>query len=342
MKNTIINLILILVLILSICAGIAIGPADITITDIVNVVHSKIDITYDISHISKSSQNIIWFIRAPRVILSALVGICLALSGVMMQAFTKNPLADPYILGISSGASFGAVMAIITPALSFLGSYKISIGAFIGALACILLVTFISYSGNDNSPISIVLIGIAVSSLFGALTNYAVYSAPSDAEVRQATFWMLGGFGGAKWGYIPLMLISVILIFGCLLLLASSINALLMGEKTAITIGVNVKRLRGILIFFSALLTSISVAVSGCIGFIGLVIPHAIRSLVGANHTKVIPLTTLSSAIIMIWLDVLSRMIIIPQELPIGIITAFIGAPVFLFLVKSRNYRFGE
>ena len=334
--------ILVVLLLVSIACGIAIGPAEISVKDILRVLYSKIVLNYDISDMAKSKQNIIWFIRAPRVILAGLVGISLALSGLMMQAFTKNPLADPYILGISSGASFGAVLAIVTPSLLFLGRYRLTLGAFIGAFLCIFLVYSLSVAGEKISPISIVLVGIAISSLFGALTNFVVYSAPNDAMIREATFWMLGGFGGAKWEYLPILLISTSIVFLILMFLAIPINGILMGEKAATTIGIDVVCIRKLLILMSAVLTSTAVAVSGCIGFVGLVIPHGVRSFIGADHRKVIPLTMLCSAIIMIWFDILSRIIIAPQELPIGIITAFIGAPVFLFLIKKKRYTFGE
>ena len=203
-----------------------------------------------------------------------------------------------------------------------------------------LFVYTLARTGNTVTPIRLILVGVAVSSLFSALTNYIVYTAPNDAAVREATFWMLGGLGSAAWSDIPLLGILIIPAFLCLMYLSRALNALLMGEHSAITLGVNVNIVRRILIIVSALLTASAVAVSGCIGFIGLVVPHMVRSIVGADHKKLIPLSVLTGALFMIWVDVGARMLHPPTEIPIGILTAFIGAPLFLWMIKVRQYEF--
>ena len=291
--------------------------------------------------VRESTQNIVWFLRAPRVLLGALVGAALTLSGVGMQAFTKNPLAEPYVLGISSGASLGAVLAMLLGvSLPVLGRLSVSAGAFAGALVSILLVYLLARTRNAVTPIRLILVGVAVSAMFQAFTNYIVYTAPDDAAVREATFWMLGGLGSAKWEDLPLLALILPPLFLVLMALARPLNAMLMGDSSAVTLGVDLDRVRGVLILSSALLTASAVAVSGCIGFVGLVIPHLVRSVVGADHRRLIPLSALCGAVFMIWMDVGARLAVRPEEIPVGIITAFIGAPLFLWMIRVRRYEF--
>lgn len=297
--------------------------------------------TAPLESIRESTQNIVWFLRAPRVLLGALIGAALTLSGVGMQAFTKNPLAEPYVLGISSGASLGAVLAMLLGvSVPVLGKLSVSMGAFAGALVSILLVYLLAKSRGSVTPIRLILVGVAVSAMFQAFTNYIVYTAPDDAAVREATFWMLGGLGSAEWEDLPLLLCLVPPAFLLMLALSKSLNAMMMGDSSAITLGVNLNVVRNLLIVITALLTASSVAVSGCIGFVGLVIPHLVRSVVGPDHRKLVPLAALFGAIFLIWVDVGARIIKPPAEIPVGILTAFLGAPLFLWMIKVRRYEF--
>ena len=297
--------------------------------------------TAPLESIRESTQNIVWFLRAPRVLLGALIGAALTLSGVGMQAFTKNPLAEPYVLGISSGASLGAVLAMLLGvSVPVLGKLSVSMGAFAGALVSILLVYLLAKSRGSVTPIRLILVGVAVSAMFQAFPNYIVYTAPDDAAVREATFWMLGGLGSAEWEDLPLLLCLVPPAFLLMLALSKSLNAMMMGDSSAITLGVTLNVVRNLLIVITALLTASSVAVSGCIGFVGLVIPHLVRSVVGPDHRKLIPISMLTGAIFLIWVDVGARMIKPPAELPIGILTAFLGAPLFLWMIRVRRYEF--
>lgn len=339
-------LILIVLLILSIIIGIGLGPVSIGFSDVYRVMFHRLcgiftGQTAPLESIRESTQNIVWFLRAPRVLLGALIGAALTLSGVGMQAFTKNPLAEPYVLGISSGASLGAVLAMLLGvSVPVLGKLSVSMGAFVGALVSILLVYLLAKSRGSVAPIRLILVGVAVSAMFQAFTNYIVYTAPDDAAVREATFWMLGGLGSAEWEDLPLLLCLVPLAFLLMLALSKSLNAMMMGDSSAITLGVNLNAVRNLLIVVTALLTASSVAVSGCIGFVGLVIPHMVRSVVGPDHRKLIPISTLTGAIFLIWVDVGARMIKPPAELPIGILTAFLGAPLFLWMIRVRRYEF--
>lgn len=336
------SLILLALLLFSVVVGIAAGPVSIPFAEVWRVMLRRLTSrTYvPLPDVRESTQNIVWYLRAPRVLLGMLVGAGLTLSGVGMQAFTKNPLAEPYVLGISSGASFGAVLAMLTGVWLPTGRLSISAGAFCGALVSIVLVYVLSRSGDEITPIRLILVGVAVSAMFRAFTNYIVYTAPSDAAVREATFWMLGGLGSAEWSDVPPLALLTPPAFLVLLAMAKPLNAMLMGDSAAITLGVDIYFVRKVLIVVTALLTATSVAVSGCIGFVGLVVPHIVRSVVGPDHRRLIPLATLTGAIFMIWVDVAARMLRPPTEIPVGILTALLGAPLFLWMIKVRRYAF--
>ena len=339
-------LVLLGLLVVSVILGIGLGPVSIRFSDVYRVMFHRLSgiftgQTAPLESIRESTQNIVWFLRAPRVLLGALIGAALTLSGVGMQAFTKNPLAEPYVLGISSGASLGAVLAMLLGvSVPVLGKLSVSMGAFAGALVSILLVYLLAKSRGSVTPIRLILVGVAVSAMFQAFTNYIVYTALDDAAVREATFWMLGGLGSAEWEDLPLLLCLVPPAFLLMLALSKSLNAMMMGDSSAITLRVNLNVVRNLLIVITALLTASSVAVSGCIGFVGLVIPHLVRSVVGPDHRKLIPISMLTGAIFLIWVDVGARMIKPPAELPIGILTAFLGAPLFLWMIRVRRYEF--
>ena len=224
--------------------------------------------------------------------------------------------------------------------LPVLGRLSVSAGAFAGALVAILLVFLLARTRNAVTPIRLILVGVAVSAMFQAFTNYIVYTAPDDAAVREATFWMLGGLGSAERADVPLLAGLVPPALLLMLALAKPLNAMMMGDRSAVTLGVNLTVVRNVLIGVTALLTASSVAVSGCIGFVGLVIPHLVRSVVGPDHRKLGPLATLFGAIFLIWVDVGARIIKPPAEIPVGILTAFLGAPLFLWMIKVRRYEF--
>ena len=337
-------LLLAVLLTASIILGIAIGPVSIAFEDVWRVIGSRFLGRFGLGEppagIRESTQNIVWFLRAPRVLLGMLVGAALALSGVGMQAFTKNPLADPYVLGISSGASLGAVLAMLVGIWLPTGKLTVSAGAFGGALLSILLVCVLSRSGGPVTPVRLILVGVAASALFGAATNYLVYTAPNDAAIREATFWMLGGLGSADWTDIPPLALLLLPCSLGMLALSKPLNAMMMGDSSAVTLGVDLNRVRRLLILMTALLTAAAVSVSGCIGFVGLVIPHMVRSVVGPDHRRLIPLAALVGSIFMIWVDVGARMLHPPAEIPVGILTAFLGAPLFLWMIRARRYAF--
>lgn len=335
--------VLAVVLVLSVISGVSLGTAKIPFGTVWRIIFHNLFGWFSVEDIKAGTQNIVWHIRIPRALLGMVVGGSLSLSGIAMQAFTKNPLAEPYVLGISSGASAGAVLTMIVGVWLPSGvRLSISAGAFLGAVLSIIIVYSIANSGGEIAPIRLVLVGVAVSAILRACTNYMVYTAPHDAAVREATFWMLGGLSGAEGSDIPMPLVILILSAGLMYLLALPLNAMMMGDSSAVTLGVNINLLRRILIIDSALLTASAVSVSGCIGFVGLVVPHIVRSLVGADHRRVIPLSLLGGSILLVWTDIAARMIKPPIELPVGIITAIVGGPVFLWMIKARRYAFGK
>lgn len=335
-------LLLCALLFISVILCVGIGPVPIGFRDVWRVMLHRLFGLADIGAVPENTRSIVWYLRAPRVLLGVMAGAALSLSGVAMQAFTKNPLADPYVLGISSGASFGAVLTMSTGVFAAMGPCRVQLGAFAGALAAITLVCVLSAGGGGSSPVRLVLVGVAVSAMFSAFTSYAVYRAPDDSKVREATFWMLGGVAGVKWE--ELLPLAVFLPPAAVILfcLADPLNAMMMGDSTAVTLGVSVGALRRVLIVLTALLTGAAVSVAGCIGFVGLVIPHIVRSVTGADHRRVVPLSMLLGGIFLVWVDVAARMLDVPKEIPVGILTSMLGAPFFLWMIRAGKYAFRE
>ncbi len=335
-------LLLVILAVISIIMGVGLGPVSIAFTDVWRVISAKL-FGGEITDIPQNVQNIVWSLRLPRVLLGFIVGGGLALAGVAIQAFTKNPLSEPYILGISSGASTGAVFVMLNGALaSVLGRYALPIGAFIGAMLALISVYSIAKTREGIVPIRLILVGIAVSAMFSALTRYLVFNAKTDSGVRNATFWMMGSLAGSKWQYLSLPFIILIFAFVVFMILSRAMNTMLLGESTAIILGINVKLARKIIVVISALLAGSIVAVSGSIGFVGLIIPHIVRSLWGSEHRYVIPASLLFGGIFIVFSDVAARLLVAPQELPIGIVTALLGAPYFVYLVNKNKYTFGS
>lgn len=285
-----------------------------------------------------SLEIIVWKLRVPRVITGMLAGATLSLVGILMQCLTKNPLASPYILGISAGASTGAVGAIL-----FLGGSLVAVsgGAFImGTLTSVIVFSFTG-RGGDFSSTRLVLIGVAISSLFSGITTLMISLAPQGEKIQGALFWLSGSLGGSNWSYIPLMTGILILGVGVSYYYYRELNILTTGDENALTLGVDIERLRVIIIVISTLLTGIVVSNTGVIGFVGLVIPHITRGLVGGNHKKVIPISLVLGGIFLVVTDIFTRILFTSQEIPIGVITSIIGAPFFLHMLKSKGYKFG-
>ncbi len=285
-------------------------------------------------------EGIVWGMRFPKVIVAASVGAGLSLVGIFMQAMTRNPLADPYVLGISSGASTGATAILLMGGLPLLGNVSVQAGAFAGAMVSSLLVFVLAGTSGRFNATKLVLSGVAISSMFSALTNLLIFLSPDKRKVNSALFWMTGSFASAEWADVlpAVATLAVILLVG--MALAGNLDTLLLGEELAVTVGVNVPLLKVILVVLSALATGVMVSISGVIGFVGLVIPHIVRNLIGTVHRRLIPFAMLLGAIFTVLADVLARIVVAPSELPIGVVTAILGAPFFLALLRKSKYQF--
>lgn len=320
--------------------GIAYGSVPLRLEDVGDILWSKATGAPVEPTISEGEQQIVWELRVPRVLLAMIVGATLTSVGTAIQALVRNALADPFILGVSSGASVGATTVLLFGAFASFGIYALSIGSFVGASAAMAIVYLVARHDGHLSPLRLVLAGVAAAFMFQALTSFMVFRGDPRAT-RVVMFWLLGSLGRASWGL--LVVPAIVLAFGlvCLLAQARTLNALVVGEDTATALGVDVRRTRNAMFGLTSLMTGVVVAVSGAIGFVGLVLPHVVRLLVGSDHRKVIPVGVLLGACFMVWGDLLARTIVSPQEMPIGVITAFVGAPVFLLLIHRDGYAFG-
>ena len=324
--------------VLSVTLAITIGPVYISPITVWQIIVSHL-LGMSPGDWTAGQDHIVWLIRLPRVLLAGIVGAGLAVVGVTMQATVRNPLADPYLLGTSSGASVGAVLVIML-GINFLEPYSLSILAFLGAVISFAIVFAIAQTGGRVSPTRLILAGVATAYVLTAITSLILFMGDERA-VRSVLFWMLGTLSGAQWSFLGLPAAALLLGISVLVLKYRAMNALLAGEETAITLGVDTQGLRRQLLVLTALLTGVMVAVSGAIGFVGLMMPHIVRLVVGSDHRIVLPASALTGAIFLIWVDVAARTIVQPQEIPVSVITALVGAPFFLWLLRWRRQAYG-
>jgi iron complex transport system permease protein len=282
-------------------------------------------------------DRIIWTFRAPRVVLAMVAGAGLSVAGTALQALVRNPLADSYILGVNQGAALGAV-AVLVLGSSALGGVGVSTAAFVGAMVALALVFLLGQRGGRSNPTRLILAGVAIGQLLSAATSYLVIHANTQA-LTGVLFWLLGSFSGAKWSQLPIPAGVVLATTGWLILQRRGLNALLMGDESASALGVNLYRFRVKLLIACALVSGTIISVAGSIGFVGLMIPHIARLLVGADHRRVLPVAALLGASYLVWVDLAARTFERPAELPIGIFTALLGAPFFLWLMRRRDRR---
>lgn len=320
-------------LVVSLLVGISVGTVTLPISEIWRVIGRHLGVVGGAS--DPIQEQIIWEFRTPRVLLAAVVGAGLSVAGTCLQVLARNALADPYVLGVSSGAAFGAVLVVGvgSGAASGLG---ISGGAFIGALVTLVVVFALAQRAGRVGPTRLVLAGVAISYLATAGTSFVqLYVSP--LELRGIMFWLLGSLAGASWAdlRVPTVVIAVTMVW--LLGRARSMNVMTTGDDTASALGVDVNRFRIELLVISSLLTGATVSVAGGIGFVGLMVPHATRFLVGPDHRRVLPVSLLIGAVFMVLVDLLSRIVDRPNELPVGIFTAAIGAPFFLVLLRRSG-----
>jgi iron complex transport system permease protein len=286
------------------------------------------------------ANSIVWEIRLPRVLLAAAVGAALTTAGTVVQVLVRNALADPFLLGVSSGASVGATAVLLFGAFASLGIWAITCGSVIGALGAMTAVFLVSRKGRQLAPTQLILCGVVLSALFESMTSFLIFKGNPQAT-QTVLFWLLGSFGNANWLQLPIPLIALAGGMIYLLMQGRILNALAMGAEPAASLGVDVRRLRRNLFFVTSLMVGVTVAVSGIIGFVGLVVPHIVRLIVGSDHRRVLPVGLVFGAAFMVVGDLLARTIVAPQEMPIGVITAFIGAPTLIYLIRRRPYLYG-
>lgn len=278
-------------------------------------------------------ETIILETRLPRVILAGAVGATLAATGMSIQAIVRNPLAGPSILGVSNGAATGAVI-VMRWGLIGLGAYTLYLSAFAGALVTLMIVFWVARAGGQITPTRLVLAGIAMSAVLSAMTSLLVLTSPDPQLAARVLFWTLGGFASAQWKLLPLPVIAMIAGLTLMLVQARRLNLLMAGDESATALGLDVQRFRQAMFVLTAALTGIMVAVSGVIGFVGLIVPHIVRFLVGADHRRALPAVALIGASFTIAADLVARALISPLELPVGIITALVGGPFFIWLLR--------
>jgi len=324
---------LLLALVASLFIGISLGTVTLPFGEVWRVVGSHLG--WHDGEISAVQDQIIWEFRTPRVLLAAVVGAGLSVAGACLQVLARNGLADPYVLGVSSGAGLGAVLAI-TIGSSVLGGLGASGAAFVFSLLTLVLVFLFAQRGGRIGPTRLVLAGVAVSYLATAATSFVqLYVNP--LELRGIMFWILGSLASASWDDLGLPTLAIVVSTAWLVARGRSMNVMATGDDTASALGVDVNRFRIELLVISSLLTATAVSVSGGIGFVGLMVPHAARFVVGPEHRRMLPVCALGGAVFMVLVDLLSRVVDRPNELPVGIFTAALGAPFFLVLLRRSG-----
>lgn len=331
---TVLLLSLIGALMLSILLAVSYGPVNIEIGDTYHIIFHKLFGYGDMEQISKSTLAIVWNMRVPRVLMGIIVGIGLALCGSVMQTTVNNPISEPYILGISAGATFGATLAIILGCVKIVGA-----GAFVGAIVAMIAVIVISSAQGKSTVTSLILAGTVVNALFSAFSNFIISIGADSDSMMTIKFWTMGSLASATWDDIVIPYIIVGITFLFFLSQYRIFNAMMMGDETSITLGIPLYLYRYLFLGMVAVITGVLVAACGIIGFVGLITPHIARSLVGTNHLRLIPIASLLGALFIIWADVLARILIENAELPIGIFTALVGAPFFIFIVVKNQKR---
>lgn len=313
--------------------GIGVGPISVPAGDVLRILWLGITGGSLDQMVEVNPEGVVvWHIRVPRALIAVLVGAALATAGATMQAVFRNPLADPGIIGVSSGAATAAVLAIVT-GFAAVGPWAIPAAAFLGALLTVVLVQSVAEL-KGGGPATLVLVGVAISSFLGAVTSAAVANAPQDSDIRSITFWMNGDLVARTWEHVQVAVLPILLTLVVLAgALARDLNIMLMGSDSARTTGVDVPKVRRILLALAALLTATAVSVSGIIGFIGLVVPHLVRVVLGPDHRILLPASMLTGAVFVLLADTVARMLFSPVVLQTGTVVAFLGSPVFLWLL---------
>ncbi|MDD0968179.1 MULTISPECIES: FecCD family ABC transporter permease [Pseudomonas] len=321
------------VLLVSCVVSLGFGPARVPVDVVWRILLHKL-FGLGVPDWSAGQEHIVWLIRVPRMLLGALVGAGLALIGAVLQAVTRNPLADPHLLGVTSGATLGAVIVVLHVG-EIVGLLTLPIAAFIGALLSMFLVLGIANRQGRLDSDRLLLCGVAVSFVMMAIANLLLFMGDHRAS-SAVMFWMLGGLGLARWELLAVPALSVLLGLILLLGLARPLNALMAGEQTAVTLGLDARAVRLRVFVIASLMTGVLVSISGSIGFVGLMVPHIARRLIGAEHRRLLPVCVLLGSVFLVWVDVAARTLIAPEDLPIGVATAALGGLFFIGLMRRR------
>ncbi|PFG44916.1 iron complex transport system permease protein [Georgenia soli] len=316
-------------------ASVVSGPVTVDAATVARVIWSHLAGPVPAYQLDPTAVAIVWDLRLPRVVLGSAVGAGLAVCGMALQAMVRNMLADPYLLGINSGASSGAAAMILFGVGLGLGEHALPASAFIGALVASMMVFLVAGAAGRVTSIRLLLAGVAIGYALTAVTSFLVFASGSAEGSRSVMFWLLGSLTLAQWGS-PLAIVVAVVVAttGVLTLRGTQLDALAIGDETAHILGVAPARFRAQLLVIVSLCIGVVVAAAGSIGFVGLVVPHLARRLVGSVHTWAVPVSALLGAIFLIWADLLARTLLQPQEIPIGIITAFVGAPFLIHLTR--------
>ncbi|WP_165000267.1 FecCD family ABC transporter permease [Anaerophilus nitritogenes] len=318
-----------------------IGIANIKITDALRIVLHQLPVMKNIikiEDISKSHQIIIKSIRLPRILLSVLVGMSLSISGATFQGIFKNPMADPFVIGISSGAALGATLAIIFNIdIKILQINTISLFALLGALGTTYMVYNLARINSQIPVTTLLLSGIAVGQFLTAIMSFLMVLYSND--LNKIIFWTLGGFSTKGWQQVKIIALPVLIGWSLLYFVSKDLNVMLLGEESAKNLGIEVEKTKRMILLINSFMVAVAVSVSGIIGFVGLIIPHIVRILVGPDHRILIPIAGLGGGLFMLLADTVARTIIAPIEIPVGIITAIFGGPFFIYLLKKKKSR---
>ena len=317
---------------ISLFLAVSMGSVQISLSDTYRIILSQLGAPFDIGDISRSTLAIVWNMRLPRVFLGLIVGAGLSMCGSVMQSTVNNPIAEPYILGISAGATFGATSAIILGLKAVVG-----LGAFVGAILATVLVLIIASMQGRVTTSGLILSGTVVNALFIAFANFIISIGATADSVMTIKFWTMGSLTGTSWSDLLLPAVVVGLAFLYFSTQYRVFNAMMMGDEAALTLGIPLKLYWYLYIAIVAVITAVLVASCGIIGFVGLITPHIARSLVGTNYRKLFPVATLLGSLFVVWADVLARILVKNAELPIGIFTALVGAPFFIYIVTKNR-----
>jgi len=330
--------ILVIAIVIAIIFSASIGAVKVSFIDSAKIILSRLPFLNRIETLSSYNPQdsiIILNIRLPRIILSIIVGMALATAGVVFQSMFRNPMADPYVIGVSSGAALGATVSIVFHlGTGIMGASSTSAFAFIGAICTTAIVYRAARFKGKVGVYSLLLSGLAIGSLLSAGTSFLMLTGEHD--IGKVFFWILGSFSTSSWERIAIAAPLTILLFFVLLFFSRDLNLFLMGEERAAQLGLDVERTKILLLIFGSFIASVAVSVSGLISFIGLITPHLVRLITGPNHRVLLPTSALVGSLILLLSDTLARVVIAPRELPVGVITAILGAPFFIYLLRRR------